>query len=157
MLFIVLRGQFYDGKGILCYLWGPQEIRLEFREKNVESNRTALRVVALILCVIELYNICRVLFLSRSGLSRIGGDEFVVLLGEGITQLESQHRCARLREKLSRIAWQGQTVGVDCSVGVCAVYAPDVTYDRLYRQADRALYQAKEGGKGRSCYLRLPE
>ena len=66
---------------VSCYLWGPQEIRLEFREKNVESNRTALRVVALILCVIELYNICRVLFLSRSGLGRIGGDEFVVLLG----------------------------------------------------------------------------
>ena len=146
---------------VSCYLWGPQEIRLEFREKNVESNRTALRVVALILCVIELYNICRVLFLSRSGLStlnnRIYFTMYCILLGEGITQLESQHRCARLREKLSRIAWQGQPVGVDCSVGVCAVYAPDVTYDRLYRQADRALYQAKEGGKGRSCYLRLPE
>lgn len=96
-------------------------------------------------------------FPSAVGAARIGGDEFVVLLGEGITRLESQRRFAQLRDKLSRITWQGRPAGVDCSVGVCAVYTPGVSYDKLYHKADAALYQAKEQGKGSCCYLRLPE
>ena len=81
-------------------------------------------------------------------LGRIGGDEFAVLLGKmEETRLESAAR--ELIRQVSQITWHGQNVGAGCSIGGCCKGDPSVTYERLYSEADRALYQAKAEGKGR--------
>ena len=63
------------------------------------------------------------------------------------TRLESAAR--ELIRQVSQITWHGQNVGAGCSIGGCCKGDPSVTYERLYSEADRALYQAKAEGKGR--------
>jgi diguanylate cyclase (GGDEF)-like protein len=81
-------------------------------------------------------------------LARYGGEEFAVLLphmeAEG-----SQLAAERIRKAVERADWPVRAVTV--SVGVAAM-APqaDVNRNILVARADRALYQAKAGGRNRS-------
>ena len=62
------------------------------------------------------------------------------------TALESGWR--HLRASLRRMVWRETPLQVSCSLGSCRAAAA-VSYGRLYREADRALYDAKRAGKGR--------
>lgn len=82
---------------------------------------------------------------------RIGGDEFVVLMpevsdGEGAMNLAEKIVAAAQ----GRFSWHGQQLDVTFSVGA-ALY-PDHATDviALMRQADRALYRAKQSGRNRA-------
>ena len=84
-------------------------------------------------------------------LSRIGGDEFVVVLGD----LLCVEDCLPMLERLLEAASQPIVVGervlqVSASLGV--TFYPqqqDTDADQLIRQADQAMYQAKLLGKNR--------
>lgn len=82
--------------------------------------------------------------------SRFGGDEFAVLL-EGIADLSGASRVAeRITEALTApFNLEGREVFVGTSMGIApATKAPDEPGD-LLRNADMALYRAKEKGKAR--------
>mgnify|MGYP000041190473 CR=1 FL=1 len=84
---------------------------------------------------------------AEAHVGRIGGDEFAaVLRGDGVAALESAGRA--LIDALSRLTWQGETIGVQCSVGICRAAQSGATYDQLYREVDSVLYEAKRDGKG---------
>ncbi|CAN0625434.1 Diguanylate cyclase [Burkholderia multivorans] len=80
--------------------------------------------------------------------TRVGGDEFVVVIPES-----SAHACAILAAMIIRqIAAPyalsiGETVTLGISIGI-ALAGEGETPDDLLRQADNALYEAKSGGKG---------
>lgn len=79
---------------------------------------------------------------------RLGGDEFVMLLN-GVEQTSDAANVAfRVLERLSRpFEVQGHELVVTPSVGV-AIYPDDGTeYDVLIRNADAAMYFAKESGR----------
>ena len=61
-----------------------------------------------------------------------------------------------LIETVSRILWRGQRVASGCSIGGCRIGPSGASYERLYGEADRALYQAKARGKGQFSLVRLP-
>jgi len=80
--------------------------------------------------------------------ARFGGDEFAVLLPD------TDHAAAlgaaeRLRDRIAGLDEQGShcraSIGL---VTVPAERAAEKTWDMLYRSADRALYQAKDTGRG---------
>ena len=83
--------------------------------------------------------------------ARVGGDEFVILLG-GVRDMDPLRRIgaqilARMQEP---ILFEGAPCGVAISIG--AVRAPTdatVTADRLLERADRALYASKRAGRSR--------
>ncbi len=84
-------------------------------------------------------------------LFRYGGEEFIVLL-PGAKQDSAQRTAERIREVISKaeqVLHGGSRVKVTVSIGGC-IY-PDYAQneEQLFRMADRALYQAKEGGKNR--------
>lgn len=85
-------------------------------------------------------------------LARIGKDEFVVLL----VGLESAQTCLPLLERLMAAVAQpfvngDQTLCVTASLGVTFYsHAQSIEADHLLRQADQAMYQAKQAGK--NCY-----
>jgi diguanylate cyclase (GGDEF)-like protein len=89
---------------------------------------------------------------SSDVLGRMGGEEFGLLLPAtdevGATRLVEQVRAAV--EALDLSCPQGQHFRLTVSIGV-AVAAPDsnLSADRLYMQADRALYRAKAQGRNR--------
>jgi len=80
---------------------------------------------------------------------RIGGDEFVVLLGEadrtGTEQLAARVLVA---VQSASVPVGGRIVGVDASVGFAMGRAGD-SADSLLSRADRAMYRVKERGGGR--------
>lgn len=93
----------------------------------------------------------RLLGCVRDGdvVARLGGDEFAILQC-GTNQLEPAADLAqRIVEVLSaRYQLEGDHAIVGASVGI-AVANPDLcTADMLLRNADLALYKAKEGGRG---------
>jgi diguanylate cyclase (GGDEF)-like protein len=83
-------------------------------------------------------------------LARLGGDEFVAVL----TGLEHAQDCEPVLDRLLRAASDPVNVGtavlhVSASVGVTLYPQDGADADLLLRQADQAMYQAKQAGKNR--------
>jgi diguanylate cyclase (GGDEF)-like protein len=82
--------------------------------------------------------------------ARLGGDEFVLLQGEILRRSDTTALGGRIVAKLSEpYVLDGVTYALGASVGVALF--PDDGRDAktLLRNADLALYAAKNGGKGR--------
>ncbi len=84
-------------------------------------------------------------------LSRLGGDEFVAVLGD----LPDPQACVPLVQRLLDAAAQpvlfhDTALQVSCSIGI-AFHAPADARDadQLLREADHAMYQAKQAGRNR--------
>jgi diguanylate cyclase (GGDEF)-like protein len=88
--------------------------------------------------------------LSNGSLSRLGGDEFVILL-EGIRTLEDAEYIAdRVRTSLARpISVGGRDIRPTASIGIAIGPASYEDADEILRDADTALYHAKNLGKNR--------
>jgi len=83
--------------------------------------------------------------------ARFGGDEFVVLCEHPAGQSEMLELARRLIEALSQpVEISGASASVGASVGIAIGGGGRVTIDTLIRDADAALYQAKEDGRGRA-------
>lgn len=85
---------------------------------------------------------------------RLGGDEFVVLLPwSGLADaLECAERIRRRLESAPIETPTGEQVAAQLSIGV-AGYRKGMDLDRLYHQADQALYAAKRSGANRVLAL----
>jgi len=81
-------------------------------------------------------------------LARVGGDEFVMIL----TKLHHTDQAARIAERLLEavgvpVSVQGNEVFLTASIGVSVCPRDTVDADTAMRQADIAMYQAKQQGK----------
>ena len=87
--------------------------------------------------------------------ARLGGDEFVLIL----PHLASEADCRTLIERLQRrisLPFElvdGQNVEIGASIGIRLVPPADADPDTLLRQADQALYAAKQEGSGRAHFF----
>ena len=80
--------------------------------------------------------------------ARLGGDEFVVLLPDLADPQSGVRIAATIVEKLAvPIPFEGREIPVSTSVGVCAAAADKFDVDDFLRNADAALYRAKESGR----------
>jgi len=90
----------------------------------------------------------------HASVSRLGGDEFTLIL----TDLASAEDAGRVAARLVRVLGEpyeieGQEVHTSVSVGI-AVFPDDAEdADTLLRNADRAMYRAKADGPGRHCFF----
>lgn len=86
-------------------------------------------------------------------LARIGGDEFVALLHDPAEQPTSYASVERLIAEVARpVQINDDEIRVSASLGM--TYYPQaqaVDAEQLLRQADQAMYRAKQGGKNRYC------
>lgn len=80
-------------------------------------------------------------------LGRVGGEEFLLLM-PGATHAQAGSVTERLQAHLrdQRLKLRGISMRYTFSAGV-AQWAPGKTLEVLYREADQALYAAKEGGR----------
>ncbi len=81
--------------------------------------------------------------------SRQGGDEFLILL----TDVQDARAVGRVAEKIlgtmvAPFEIEGHVITTSFSIGISIFPDDAVDYDALLRQADTALYQAKEAGRG---------
>ena len=95
-------------------------------------------------------------FPDALGTARIGGDEFAVLLS-GADGKKSRAGAQRLIRSVAATASHGKKLGAGCSVGGCGAEAPGAAFERLYDEADRALYEAKARGKSQFYFNTLSQ
>lgn len=90
------------------------------------------------------------IFRKTDVLGRIGGDEFVVFMnGVGSPSLVKD-KAMMIQEELERFKDEKQwDVKVAISIGVSVAPRNGTTFRELYKNADKALYVAKEQGKNR--------
>lgn len=84
--------------------------------------------------------------------ARLGGDEFVLLLAEFGSRRECTSLLERILQRLAEpLPIAGTSVEITASAGLAFFGAGhDTDADHLLRQADQAMYRAKEAG--RNCY-----
>jgi len=83
-------------------------------------------------------------------IARLGGDEFTVIL-EGLEDpIDAEVVCAKILKSLSEpVQIRNQEIYVTTSIGVTFFPADDVDINGLLRNADAAMYRAKEEGRNR--------
>ncbi len=83
-------------------------------------------------------------------LSRLGGDEFGILL-EGCNLEKAQQIAEKLREKLKqlRFAWDNKLFEIGASIGVVPITSLSGNLADLLSAADSACYEAKDQGRNR--------
>lgn len=86
-------------------------------------------------------------------IGRFGGDEFVVLLIGTFTHDTLESTCHTLHQQISDIYLPGMDTPITCSIGGGISNSSVLSYDELFRLADRALYMAKKDGKNCHCLL----
>ncbi len=94
----------------------------------------------------------RIASVTRAGdtLARVGGDEFAVLLAPGAMPRTVENLARRIADQLaSPIHVGGTEVTVSVSIGIAVAQPSRDASEDLLRDADLAMYLAKQQGKGR--------
>ncbi len=87
---------------------------------------------------------------SEGRVGRLGGDEFQVILPGRTARDQLAHLAHRIIESLSQpYSIDGSRITIGASIGVALSPDDGSTSDDLIRNADLALYAAKDGGRGR--------
>lgn len=76
---------------------------------------------------------------------RYGGDEIVVLLPDHSTH-EAASLAERIRQRVERLTFKRYPESIAVSIGVTSYPAPTAELDRVLRDADAAMYTAKDLG-----------
>ena len=92
-------------------------------------------------------DVLRELFRKGDVAGRLGGDEFMVYMGQVRDRETVEERCAAL---IRRVRDLGAGAEVTVSIGA-ALTGGGEDYESLYRRADEALYRAKENGRNGYC------
>lgn len=85
-------------------------------------------------------------------IARYGGEEFVIIL-PGVDMNQAYNIVERLRGRVEMltVSEEGHDISVTISFGIASYPECGWTTRELLRQADKALYQAKEHGKNQVC------
>lgn len=84
---------------------------------------------------------------SKGVISRFGGDEFVIVKKVGVSEPEIQVCVRTLTELLEKpFVVQGHSVNISASVGVARYPMDGLNSETLIKNADAAMYQAKNQG-----------
>jgi diguanylate cyclase (GGDEF)-like protein/PAS domain S-box-containing protein len=84
-------------------------------------------------------------------IARFGGDEFVVLCEDISDERQTDEISSRLLENINRpIMLEEGEVYVTASIGIARSLAGEETPETILRDADTAMYRAKDGGRNRS-------
>jgi diguanylate cyclase (GGDEF)-like protein/PAS domain S-box-containing protein len=87
-------------------------------------------------------------------IARMGGDEFIAVLGD----VASADGAAEIARHLARVTAEPIRFGDDeivvtCSIGIALFPADGTDADTLIRNADAAMYQAKRDGRAQCCFF----
>lgn len=89
----------------------------------------------------------REIFRAGDIVGRFGGDEFIVLMAGRFSPAVLEEKCRAVREELREGLGDTVPEPVSCSIGVSFAENRKVEFEMLFRQADDALYKAKNAGK----------
>jgi len=83
----------------------------------------------------------------------IGGDEFVVVVNETVSDEDTAALANRIILAASKpLKWSGETVNSGASIGIASAVDAGYASERLLMNADIALYMAKRAGRSQYCF-----
>ena len=85
-------------------------------------------------------------FRKQDIVGRLGGDEFIIYMDGETGEETVRERCSMLCEKIGSINLPNASSRISVSIGV-AIARCNQSFNTLYQQADRALYQVKNRGR----------
>lgn len=87
-------------------------------------------------------------------LSRVGGDAFCLVLSQATSQeMKDLLDQIRLNIQTQTIEYQGQVLNLTASFGFTSASPGHESFERLWRKADKAMFQAKKEGKNTVRYV----
>jgi diguanylate cyclase (GGDEF)-like protein/PAS domain S-box-containing protein len=87
--------------------------------------------------------------------SRMGGDEFVVLQSNVMDPADAGHLAAKLIQVLAEpFAIENTEIFETASIGIAICTDANISAQDILKQADAALYRAKAEGRARYCFFR---
>lgn len=84
---------------------------------------------------------------------RAGGDEFMLFLVNVKERTDAERTAQEIIAETGRFCLE-LNLHQSCSVGMAEVSGSNITFDEAYSRADKALYEAKEAGKGICCWYK---
>ncbi|MEG1441930.1 MAG: diguanylate cyclase, partial [Oscillospiraceae bacterium] len=100
----------------------------------------------------EIAAITKSLFRDMDVIGRLGGDEFIIFMENIRSNITAKKKAEELVKSLTRCrADNGRIVTFSVSIGVAFSDEVNNTYEKLYTNADLALYKAKENGRNQFC------
>ena len=91
--------------------------------------------------------------------ARLGGDEFIILISQlGIEEQKAHDIALKIAEKLINlikqpIIFEGTSVHVGASIGIRLIGLEEMDAETAIREADAAMYDAKQAGRGRALFF----
>ncbi|MEG2575798.1 MAG: EAL domain-containing protein, partial [Christensenella sp.] len=86
-------------------------------------------------------------FRKRDIVARMGGDEFAIFI-EHTTDIENiKNRVRKLCDSMLDVEIDGKNTEITCSAGISVLSEQANTFEKLYKNADKALYNAKCNGR----------
>lgn len=87
---------------------------------------------------------------EQDTIARVGGDEFVAVLANLDDEVDAKRAAERiLKAAVANIVRDGLLLNVTCSIGVSLFPKDGSDAETLIKNADSAMYSAKEGGRNR--------
>jgi len=88
-------------------------------------------------------------FTAENTVSRFGGDEFVVLLESILGTMDAERVASRILEAMRQpFLIAGRTLHLNASIGVVNCHGQYGSQEDVLRDADIAMYEAKDAGRG---------
>lgn len=86
--------------------------------------------------------------------ARYGGEEFcLLLLGSPTKQVEEIAERIRKTIQEHQFVFEGTHIPVTISLGISSILESDKSWTDIFVRADKALYEAKNGGRNRVCHV----
>jgi len=104
--------------------------------------------------LIQVANRIKLIIREEDTVSRQGGDEFALLLGDIDSLSHCEQMLKRIIQSLAKPYLIGQKLlSISASIGVSLYPNDNSDLDTLTRHADQAMYQAKLAGRNRYCFF----
>lgn len=95
------------------------------------------------------------IMLNKSDIfARIGGEEFAILLSQ-INSDDAYILAERIRNEIENIftTYEGQNIFITTSIGISENRDTDTEFENIFSRSDMALYQAKNEGRNKTCFI----
>ncbi len=87
-------------------------------------------------------------------LARIGGDEYALIIRNRTQPDTLEQTASKIRHEVSKpIRLHGHIISVGASLGICHLPGDCNSTEDLLRGAEAAMYNAKQQGRGQSCFF----
>ena len=92
------------------------------------------------------------IFRASDIVGRLGGDEFAVFMsGSGVTEELVRKKAREICDNIQLTIGDKGDITLTASVGICMYKGPE-DFNKIYQDADLALYKAKKSGKNTYCF-----